>query len=143
MESKMKIAVLAFALVLLVGCNSKEKALLGQWKETEQRYGGNNGEKLSVEKIADGKVYTFKDDHKLELIADGENYKGVYEVVQNDQDEILHTMTAGTKSNRPFDQYFRIKITDSASTQKLSFIPIYPENELMYSSGRENIYVKQ
>ncbi|MFT3794595.1 hypothetical protein [Flavobacterium sp.] len=139
----MKATILALVLVLLVGCHSKEQALIGQWKETEQRFGGNKGEKLSVEKIADGKVYTFKADSKLELTADGEKFNGVYELVQNGQDEILHTITSGEKSSRVFDQYFRIKITDSAATKRLSFIPVHPENELMYSFGRENIYVKQ
>ncbi|RZJ72032.1 hypothetical protein [Flavobacterium sp.] len=139
----MKAAILFFALLLLVGCNSSEQALIGQWKESEQRFGGNKGEKLSVEKIANGKVYTFKDENKLELLADGEKYVGVYELVKNGQDEILHTITSDTKSNRVFDQYFRIKIADSATVKKLSFIPVHPENELMYSFGRENIYIKK
>lgn len=139
----MKKIVFVFVLVLCLGCNSKEQALIGKWKETEQRYGGNSGEKVSVEKITNGKTYTFGKDHKLVVVADGESYEGVYEIAQSGQDDILHTITASAKSGRPFDQYFRMQLADSAATKKLSLIPVHPGNELMYSAGRVNVYVKE
>lgn len=139
----MKKAVWVFALALCIGCNSKEQSLIGTWKETEQRHGGNSGEKVAVEKIINGKTYAFGKDHKLVVMADGERYEGVYEVAQVGKDDILHTMTTSEKTRRPFDQYFRMQLTDSAATKKLSLIPVHPENELMYSAGRVNVYVKE
>lgn len=139
----MKKTILFFVLVLCFGCNSKEQSLIGTWKETEQRYGGNDGQKVMVEPIENGKTYTFEKDHKLVVMVDGERYEGVYEVAQIREDDLLHTMTTSEKSRRPFDQYFRMTLTDSAATKKLSLIPVHPENELMYSAGRINVYVKE
>lgn len=133
----MKKTAFILLLVLIASCNSKEKDLIGKWQKTEEHYGGNLGEKLTIEKV-NNKTYTFLKDNKLELIADGLSYNGVYEVVHVGNDDILHTITSSQKQPRVFDSYFRIQL----SGQELMLIPVHPDNEVMSSSGRADKYKK-
>jgi hypothetical protein len=137
-----KKTALSLLFILILGCTPKEQFLTGTWKLSEERYGGNSGEKVYVKKVAN-KTYTFKDDNKLTLIADGIPYEGVYEVIENKKDIILHTITNSAGQPRVFDRYFRVHFTDSITFKKLSFIPIHPDNEVMYSVGRADTYERQ
>jgi hypothetical protein len=139
----MKNTVLILVLILIFGCSSKEELLIGKWEKTEEHYGGNLGNQVVVNKVKNSKTYNFKEDNKLSLVADGLDYDGVYELVQNEKDYILHTITFSQKGNQTFDSYFRIHFEDSITVKKISFIPIHPDNQVMYSIGRKDIYVKK
>lgn len=136
----MKKATFILLLVFITSCTSKENDLIGKWQKTEERYGGNSGEKMVIEK-ANNKTYTFLKNNKLELIADGLLYTGVYEVVHVGKDDILHTISS-SKESGTFDRYFRISFTDSLSIKEMSLIPVHPDNKVMYSSGRSDVYIK-
>jgi hypothetical protein len=139
----MKNTVLILVLILILGCSSKEELLIGKWEKKEEHYGGNLGNQVVVNKVKNSKTYNFKEDNKLSLVADGLDYDGVYELVQNEKDYILHTITFSQKGNQTFDSYFRIHFEDSITMKKISFIPIHPDNQVMYSIGRKDIYVKK
>lgn len=138
----MKKGALILLLILIAGCTSKDRYLIGKWEKTEEHDGGNLGEKLSIRKVSNSKTYTFQKDNKLVLIADGLRYEGVYEVVQADKDYILHTITSSQKQPRVFDSYFRIHFEDSLTMKKISFTAVHPDNQIMYSMGRADIYEK-
>lgn len=139
----MKNTVLILIFILILGCSSKEELLIGNWEKTEEHYGGNLGNKVVVNKVKNSKTYTFKKDNKLSLIADGLHYDGVYEVAQNKKNYILHTITFSQIGNQTFDSYFRIHFEDSVSMKKISFIPIHPNDQVMYSIGRKDFYEKK
>jgi hypothetical protein len=139
----MKNTVLILVLILIFGCSSKEELLIGKWEKTEEHYGGNLGNQVVVNKVKNSKTYNFKEDNKLSLVADGLDYDGVYELVQNEKDYILHTITFSQKGNQTFDSYFRIHFEDSITMKKISFIPIHPDNQAIYSISRKDIYVKK
>ncbi|WP_291130266.1 hypothetical protein [Flavobacterium sp. UBA7682] len=139
----MKNTLLILVLILILGCSSKEDLLIGKWEKAEEHFGGNLGNKVVVNKVKNSKTYTFKKDNKLSLIADGLNYEGIFEVVQNEKDYILHTITFSQIGNQTFDSYFRIHFEDSITMKKISFVPIHPDNQVMYSVGRKDIYEKK
>ncbi|AWI25003.1 hypothetical protein [Flavobacterium pallidum] len=136
----MKKTIVALMAGVIFGCTSNEQSLIGKWKKTEQHVGGNAGEKAIVEKISAGKTYTFGKDNKLSVLADGIHDSGVYEVIKEKKYHILHVISLNRTET--FDQYFRIHFVDSTKMDKMAFVPIHPDNEIMYSAGRTDIYEK-